>query len=82
MAPRVLLTRPREDAAAFAVLLEQKGYRPAIEPRLLIEPVPAVLDGERLTFSDPQEAVAPGQTVAFYDDDLVLGGALIADTFL
>jgi len=46
------------------------------------QPVPAVLDGERLTFSDPQEAVAPGQTVAFYDDDLVLGGALIADTFL
>jgi tRNA-specific 2-thiouridylase len=44
--------------------------------------VPAVLNGERLTFSSPQEAVAPGQTVAFYDGDRVLGGALIADTFL
>lgn len=46
------------------------------------DPVPAVLNGERLTFSSPQEAVAPGQTVAFYDGDRVLGGALIADTFL
>jgi tRNA U34 2-thiouridine synthase MnmA/TrmU len=35
-----------------------------------------------LLFSDPQEAVAPGQTVAFYDDDMVLGGALIAETFV
>lgn len=46
------------------------------------EPVSAALDGEKLTFSSPQEAVAPGQTVAFYDGDRVLGGALIANTFL
>jgi tRNA-specific 2-thiouridylase len=46
------------------------------------EPVEATLHGDRLLFADAQEAVAPGQTVAFYDGDLVLGGALIAETFV
>ncbi|MGH8872000.1 MAG: tRNA 2-thiouridine(34) synthase MnmA [Acidimicrobiia bacterium] len=45
------------------------------------EPVSAGLHHDRLLFAEPQEAVAPGQTVAFYDGDRVLGGALIADTF-
>jgi tRNA U34 2-thiouridine synthase MnmA/TrmU len=40
------------------------------------------LDGDRLVFSGVQQAVAPGQTVAFYEDDRVLGGALISGTFL
>ena len=44
MAPRVLLTRPRDDAAADAVTLEEKGYRTAIEPLLVIEPAAATLD--------------------------------------
>jgi tRNA-uridine 2-sulfurtransferase len=44
------------------------------------EPVPAWLEGDILAFDHPQEAVAPGQTVAFYDGDVVLGGALIAGT--
>ena len=39
--------------------------------------VPAFVDGNRLIFDEPQEAVAPGQTVAFYVGDQVLGGALI-----
>jgi tRNA-specific 2-thiouridylase len=42
------------------------------------EAVEAALDGDTLRFASPQRAVAPGQTVAFYDDDRVLGGALIA----
>ena len=46
------------------------------------EPVPATLAGSVLSFAEPQEAIAPGQTVAFYDDDRVLGGALIARTHL
>jgi tRNA-specific 2-thiouridylase len=33
-----------------------------------------------LVFDEPQTAVAPGQTVAFYQGDRVLGGALIAST--
>jgi tRNA-specific 2-thiouridylase len=43
-------------------------------------PVAAAINGSTLDFAEPQEAVAPGQTVAFYDDDVVLGGALIAST--
>ena len=53
-----------------------------VQYRAHSEPVPAVLDGDRLVFSGVQQAVAPGQTVAFYEDDRVLGGALISGTFL
>lgn len=44
------------------------------------DPVPGDVFGTSLTFEVPQEAVAPGQTVAFYDGDRVIGGALIAAT--
>ncbi len=44
------------------------------------DPVKSWLDGSTLTFDEPQEAVSPGQTIAFYDGDRVLGGALIAET--
>jgi tRNA-specific 2-thiouridylase len=44
------------------------------------EPVSARLDGSTLIFDQPQEAVAPGQTMAFYDGDTVLAGALISST--
>jgi tRNA-specific 2-thiouridylase len=44
------------------------------------EPVPAWITGSTLTFDEPQEAIAPGQTVAFYDNDVVLGGALMTET--
>jgi tRNA-specific 2-thiouridylase len=43
-------------------------------------PVPARVDGNMLVFDEPQTAVAPGQTVAFYQGDRVLGGALIVST--
>jgi tRNA-specific 2-thiouridylase len=46
------------------------------------EPVAATLEGSCLTFVDAQHAVSPGQTVAFYQDDRVLGGALISRTIL
>jgi tRNA-specific 2-thiouridylase len=46
------------------------------------EPVAATLHIDRLLFAEPREAVAPGQTVAFYDGERVLGGALIDDTFV
>lgn len=32
----------------------------------------------KVTFQNPQRAITPGQTVAFYDGDVVLGGATIA----
>ncbi len=46
------------------------------------EPVPATLNGVSLKFAEPQKAIAPGQTVAFYDGDEVLGGALISRPIL
>ena len=42
------------------------------------EAVAATLDETTLRFAEPQKAIAAGQTVAFYHDDRVLGGALIA----
>jgi tRNA-uridine 2-sulfurtransferase len=34
----------------------------------------------RVTFTQPQRAVAPGQSVVFYHEDIVLGGGIIAET--
>ena len=45
------------------------------------DPVPARLDDSTLTFEVAQEAIAPGQTVAFYQGERVLGGGLITRTF-
>lgn len=44
------------------------------------ETVPAVLAGSTLVFEYAQEGVAPGQTVAFYAGDRVLGGGVIEST--
>lgn len=46
------------------------------------EPVAAKLQGTHLRFDDAQHAVSPGQTVAFYEDEKVLGGGLIGRTNL
>jgi tRNA-specific 2-thiouridylase len=46
------------------------------------DPVRARINATTLIFHEPQTAIAPGQTVAFYEDDKVLGGALIAATSL
>lgn len=35
-------------------------------------------DRVRVSFDEPQSAIAPGQGVAFYDDDLLLGGGWIS----
>jgi tRNA-specific 2-thiouridylase len=40
--------------------------------------VPATFEGEWLMWSEPQRRVAPGQTVALYDGDAVLGAGLAA----
>jgi tRNA-specific 2-thiouridylase len=78
----------REDLAVSDVELEQvtwtngllAGVDVMVQYRAHGEPVKAHLAGSTLSFDEPQEAVAPGQTVAFYDGDRVLGGALIAST--
>jgi tRNA-specific 2-thiouridylase len=40
------------------------------------EPVAAALDGTTLCFDAPQPRVAPGQVVALYDDDRLVGGGI------
>lgn len=39
---------------------------------------PATLDGEQVCWRSPQQRVAPGQSVVFYDGPEVLGGAIAA----
>jgi len=61
----------------------RKGDRPlTAQFRAHGEPVAASLVGSALTFDTPQHAVSPGQTVAFYDGEKVLGGGLISSTYL
>lgn len=48
------------------------------EPALaLIEKVNQSGDKVHITFDEPQSAITPGQTAAFYDGDLVLGAGII-----
>lgn len=78
----------RDDLAVSGVELKETTWatgpvetgRVMAQYRAHGDPVPAILDGSRLMFDSPQDAIAPGQTVAFYDDERVLGGALIART--
>ncbi len=67
-----LIEPPREPIAVLA----QIRYRsPAAPARLIAGPSRTV----RLRFDQPERAIAPGQSVVFYDDgDRLLGGATIA----
>lgn len=72
VAPNWLKEPPGEEFEATAVI----RYRhPGVRARIRQE-----ADG-RLTvvFAQPQAAVAPGQAVAFYEEDRLLGGAWIED---
>ena len=65
-----LITPPAGEFEAVAVIrYRHPGVRARITPRG---------DGSVLVeFATPQSAVAPGQVVAFYDGDRVLGGGWI-----
>jgi len=57
-------------------------YRMSEAPAVL-EPLPEAEEGVvRVTFDEPQRAITPGQSVVFYDGDVVLGGAIIRSSNL
>jgi len=56
-------------AAGREVLAQVSAHAPA---------VPATFEGERVRWSAPQRRVAPGQTIALYDGDAVVGAGLAA----
>lgn len=43
----------------------------------MAEIFPAKQDSIRVVFEEPAEAVTPGQSVVFYEDDILIGGAVI-----
>ena len=56
------------------------GEKTLVQYRAHGEAVTGIWDGEdRLRFTTPQPALAPGQTAAFYRGDVVLGGGIIAE---
>ena len=48
--------------------------------RSMAKPVPARLEGDRLTFDAPEYGVSPGQAAVFYAGERVLGGGWIEET--
>ena len=48
--------------------------------RSMAKPVPALLEGGRLSFDAPEYGVAPGQAAVLYAGERVLGGGWIAAT--
>jgi len=57
--------------------------RAEVKIRYLHQPAAATLspqsnDSLRIKFDEPQRAITPGQTVTFFDGDILLGGGLIA----
>ena len=52
-------------------------YRQKEQPATVVQTGP---DELRVVFDQPQRAITPGQSVVFYDGDLVVGGAVIQGT--
>jgi tRNA-specific 2-thiouridylase len=70
------------DEARVTGLTFVAGAAPAADEPLLVQvrahaaPFEGFLDGDLVSFASPQPRVAPGQVVAFYRGDVLLGGGL------
>ncbi|MPZ70515.1 MAG: tRNA 2-thiouridine(34) synthase MnmA [Actinobacteria bacterium] len=68
---------------SFTAAAPTSEIRTLVQYRAHGEGHPAVLDGDLVVFDTPVEAVAPGQSAAFYSErepDLLLGGGIISET--
>jgi tRNA-specific 2-thiouridylase len=86
--PRELLSRHGlvADRASWIAGSPPEGpFEAAVRIRSHGEDAPAVVepagDGFRVTFREPQRAIAPGQSAVVYDGDEVLGGGRIVATW-
>ncbi len=64
------------DAPATPLRIRARIRHRHREAAAIVTPLPG--DRFQVTFDEPQSAVTPGQGVAFYDGDLLLGGGWIA----
>jgi tRNA-specific 2-thiouridylase len=68
----------REVRLRDLVLVRPPPRSMTVQTRAHGEPVAASLDGTVVRFAEPQSRVAPGQVVACYDGDVLLGGGIAA----
>jgi len=77
-----------QDLLVGSVTLEEVSWVSGLDPGVEMEAqyrahgdaVEVRVEGRQVTFSEPQPAVASGQTISFYAGEEVLGGAVITDT--
>ena len=74
------LVRPAVDLRdlRFVAGAPPTGADLLVQSRAHGNPTPGRLQGDRVEFAAPQPRVAPGQVVALYDGDRVLGGGIAA----
>lgn len=83
---RRLVVGPRRALAVAEARIEQRNWvgedqrEVTVKVRSLAPAVPAVVDGDRIRFRQPEYGVAPGQAAVIYDGTRLLGGGWIAET--
>jgi tRNA-specific 2-thiouridylase len=83
---RRLVVGPRRALAVAEARIEQMNWigedqrEVTVKVRSLAPAVPAIVEGDRIRFRQPEYGVAPGQAAVVYDGTRLLGGGWIAET--